>query len=103
MKNILILLSLFLFACGPSREELESQERARVAALAQKYHEGEIVYLKPDSSKAVIINAIVSFKDECSCGPETNKAFMKYEVRDNHGNVNIVPESLIYPPLEPTL
>jgi len=48
MKKI-IVISLFLFSCGQSQDEIEKKKED-----LRKHKDGEIVYLKPDSSRCVI-------------------------------------------------
>jgi len=86
---VAISLAIFVFvSCGPSREELEI-EKAKLEANG-KYKLGDIIYLKPDNCKAVII----SF--DCDYDYEKGLAVAGYYVRDCHGQHLTVQDHLIY-------
>ena len=96
MKKILILtIGLFAVACGPSKEEMEAKEKLIIES-SNKHKIGDIVYIKPDSSKAVIVNFDIDFEN-CYCEKDNDKYKLKYEVRDIKGNTLFISQELIYP------
>jgi len=79
-----VFTTLFLFGCGPCREELEIK---KAADKLVRYKSGDVVYLKPDSCLAVVTSTTASYNYN------TGTAFVEYWVRDCHGlNVRIVEE-----------
>lgn len=88
-KLFLFTLLIGLISCGPTKEELD--KNLNDAKQRSKFKEGEIVYLKPDSAKAVIIELIVDY-DNCYCKVKGTS----FKVRTSKGEEKI-KESLIYP------
>lgn len=57
--NLSLLIPMFYtMSCGPSKEEIEYK---KAMAMRPSYKIGDVVYLKPDSSAALITGTDVSF------------------------------------------
>lgn len=87
----MLIFSLVLVSCGPSKEEMEA------ASVKLMYQPGQIVHLKPDSGKVAIISGKPYLESMCGCGPTPTTKENVYTVRDSKGVVSEVPESLIFP------
>jgi hypothetical protein len=91
MKRLLLLFLFFaIVSCGPSKEEIEAREAETLKV--SKHKPGDIVHIKPDSAKAVIMEIVVNHDCYCADGDKE----VKYKVRDMRGTVDIVPEALIF-------
>lgn len=90
---ILLLSCLFgLLSCGPSKEEMEAREKEVMRTSNKKYKVGDIVYLKPDSCKGLVIG----FKPIYTFYNDTAPA-ISYLMRDCHGQeVLIDTDNFIY-------
>ena len=88
-KLFLFTLLIGLISCGKTTEDLDKD--LNNARQRSKFKEGEIVYLKPDSSKTVITELIVEY-DDCYC----KILGTSFKVRTSRGEEKI-KESLIYP------
>ena len=63
-KIILFTLLISLISCGRSREQIKKD--GEEILKKSKFKEGEIVYVKPDSTKAVIVDLVTDY-DDCYC------------------------------------
>lgn len=88
MKKLLFIPITLLVACVPPKEQYD---RVKTYALHQV---GTEVYIKPDSTKGVIIDVEPKFNNSCGCGGDTTYTF-KYTVRTKNGQEEIIQE-LIY-------
>lgn len=87
MKKVIILLSLLIVACGPTKRERQIiNEKVNSA----RYKPGDEVYLKPDSQKAVV-NA-VEYRRSCFC--EDTGLIYKLVIPNDFDKS--VPDHLVY-------
>jgi hypothetical protein len=77
-----------MLGCGPSREELKVTEAQK---RNLKYKVGQVVYLKPDSCKSLIVGTDIQFLNE-----RWDSCVSVYEVRDCHGLNTFMQEAFIY-------
>ena len=91
MKTFLTILTIILFySCGPSAEKLQALK------TQAKYHVGDEVYIKPDSTKAVILKADFHRINGCGCGSDTSDFEIQYDVRTSKVSSERISEKLIY-------
>jgi hypothetical protein len=87
-KIILFTLLISLISCGRSNEQIKKDDEEILKK--SKFKEGEIVYVKPDSTKAVIVDLVTDY-DDCYC----NVIGYHYKIRSSKGEESI-KENLIY-------
>ncbi len=97
MKKIKKTIALLLFSvitcvqsCGPSRQEIENVQKQKFSKM--RYKIGQVVYLKPDSCVALIMNYEVSCFGFNNC----DSSECIYNVRDCHGNNVDMKKEFIY-------
>lgn len=89
MKKLLLLSLISLFvACDPAPLTIK-----RVKAYAP-HKVGAEVYIKPDSTKAVVCEIHPHFANMCGCGDDTTYTFY-YTIRTKTGR-EIIKSELIY-------
>lgn len=85
----------YVVSCGPSKEEIEFRDKeTTLESKGKKYKIADIVYLKPDSCKAVVLRYKVN---HTSWNENEDKPTLSYMVRDCHGKeLQIDDDNFIY-------
>ncbi len=95
-KIVIILLGFILFtqlSCGPSKEEMDAREKEVITTANKKYKVADIVYLKPDSCKGLVIG----YKPKYGLYIEPDPSSFGYLIRDCHGQETVIEnDNFIY-------